>query len=102
MQTIKIDSITEEMISEENRQIPFKEFKEQLYRESARQYFVPHNTSRQGCIVISTNLRTLGKWLRVDCNKAFDSAFLICERLDHYTVGNTILQRQPIECHSCE
>ena len=102
MQTIKVESIKEEMFNEDHRQIPYIKYKEQLYRESTRQYFIPHNTSNQSCIVISTNILTLGKWLRVDCNEVFDSAFLVCEHLDHYTVGNTILRRQSIECHSCK
>ena len=94
------------MIQDEDRQIPFKKYKEQLYNESTTQYFVPYNMSNHGCIVISTNLRTLGKWLRVDCNKVFDSAILVCEPLDYHsrytTVDITILQRQTIECHSCK
>ena len=102
MQTIKVDTIIEEMFNEDHWQIPYIKYKEQLYRESTRQYFIPHNTSNQGCIVISTNIRTLGMWLLVDCNEVFDSVLLICEHLHHYFVGNTILQRQPIECHSCK
>ena len=102
MQTIKVDTIKEEMFNEDPWQIPYIKYKEQLYRKSTRQYFVPHNTSNQGCIVISTNIRTLGMWLLVDCNEVFDSVFLICEHLHHYSVGNTILRRQPIECHSCK
>ena len=102
MQTIKVDTLKEETINEDYRQIPYKKYKEQLYRESTRQYFVPYNTSNQSCIVISTNIRTLGMWVRVDCNEVFDSVLLICEHLHHYFVGNTILRRQPIECHSCK
>ena len=99
-----MDSITEEMIAEENRHIPLKMYKEQFYRESTRKYYVPQNITKKRCFVISTNLLARRKWLSVDCSEALDSALVICERIRHNnsSVDVTTLKRQSIECYPCK
>ena len=59
-----------------------------------------HYGNESNCVVISTNILTAGKWMKVNCSQIYEKSWVICEsEIQRFPLGNQKnLIRQPREC----